>query len=81
MIMLASALQGQTRAVHGKLTTFDTFPVQNVEVSFKKAKATTKSYEFGHFSIVCEGKDVIKIKPKAFKTRQEKVDAETDSYV
>ena len=79
MIMLVTALQGQTRVVHGKLTTFNTFPVQHVEVSSKKAKAATKTDEFGHFSIVCEGKDVIKIKPKAFKARQKKVDADTDS--
>lgn len=79
MIMLVTALQGQTRVVHGKLTTFNTFPVQNVEISSRKAKATTKTDEFGHFSIVCEGKDVIKIKPKAFKAHQKKVNAETDS--
>jgi TonB-dependent SusC/RagA subfamily outer membrane receptor len=79
MIMLVTALQGQTRVVNGKLTTFNTFPVQNVEITSKKAKATTKTDEFGHFSIVCEENDVIKIKPKAFKARQKKVNAETDS--
>ena len=66
MIIFASALQAQTRVVHGRLTTFNEFPVENVEVTSKKAKATTVTDEFGHFSIVCLENDVIKVKPKAF---------------
>ena len=79
MIILSTALQAQTRVVNGKLTTFNSFPVQNVEITSKKAKATTMTDEFGHFSIVCLENDVIKIKPKAFKAHNKRVNADTDS--
>lgn len=79
MILFVTALQAQTRVVNGKLTAFNTFPVQNVEITSKKAKAITMTDEFGHFSIVCLENDVIKIKPKAFKAHNKKVNADTDS--
>lgn len=76
--MLASTLQAQTRVVKGNLTTFDTYPVQYVEVSSKKAKATAISDSLGQFSLVCLEKDVIIVSPKAFKPARKKVQADTD---
>jgi TonB-dependent SusC/RagA subfamily outer membrane receptor len=84
-LILASALlislstAAQTRVVNGKLTAYKSFPVMNVEVSSKKAKATTVSDAQGNFSIVCLEKDIIMIKSKAFRPVNEKVSGEEDS--
>jgi len=45
----------------------------NVEITSKKAKATTISDSLGNFSIVCLEKDIIMIKPKAFRPVNQKV--------
>jgi len=79
MIIFASTVYAQTRVVSGTLTVFDTYPVKNVEVSSKKAKATTMTDSLGQFSIVCLENDVIKVKPKAFNPVREKVYADTES--
>jgi len=79
-LIISAAAFAQNRVVHGKLTAYNTFPVMNVEVSSKKAKATTMSDSLGHFSIVCLEKDVIMIKPKVFEPVNEKVNEDdTDS--
>ena len=72
-LMLSSAVHAQNRVVYGKLTAYNTFPVMNVEVTSKKAKATTMSDSLGVFSIVCSEKDVIQIKPKVFQAVNQKV--------
>ena len=79
MIIIAATVHSQTRVVHGQLTTFDTYPVKNVEITSKKANATTMTDAFGQFSIVCLENDVIKIKPKAFKPIKLRVHADTES--
>ena len=70
----------QTRVVKGKLTTFNEYPVQNVEVASKKAKSTVMTDSLGQFEIVCNEKDVIQIKAKVFQSLNRKVDAD-DDYV
>lgn len=79
MIILASGVYAQTRVVHGKLTAFNEFPVKNVEITSKKAQATTMTDAFGQFSLVCQQKDVIKVKAKTFKPVRTKVNADTES--
>ena len=79
MIIIAATVHSQTRVVHGQLTTFDTYPVKNVEITSMKANATTMTDAFGQFSIVCLENDVIKVKPKAFKSIKKKVHADTES--
>jgi len=69
----------QNRVVYGKLTAYNSFPVMNVEVTSKKAKATTMSDSLGNFSIVCLEKDVVLIKPKVFRSINQKVDGKTDT--
>ena len=81
LILLAAALQAQTRVVHGRLTVFDTYPVKNIEVSSKKAGAIAISDSLGNFSLVCNEKDLIKVIPRAFKPARKKVNAETRSVV
>lgn len=68
----------QTRVVKGKLTTFNEYPVQNVEVSSKKAKSTVMTDSLGQFEIVCNEKDVIMIKAKVFQALNKRVDEEDD---
>lgn len=70
----------QTRVVKGKLTTFNEYPVQNVEVSSKKAKSSVTSDSLGEFQIVCLEKDVIMIKTKVFQALNRKV-KEDDDYI
>ena len=70
----------QTRVVKGKITTFNKFPVQNVEVASKKAKSTVMTDSLGQFEIVCNEKDVILIKAKVFQALSKKV-KEDDDYV
>lgn len=80
-VLLTSGLSAQTRVIHGKLTTFNTYPVQNVEVMSKKGKSITVSDSLGQFHIVCLEEDVIRIKPRAFKPVSRRVGPNTDSLV
>ncbi len=68
----------QTRVVKGKLTTFNAYPVQNVEVASKKAGSAVMSDSLGEFEIVCLEKDVIMIKTKVFQSLNKKVDEDDD---
>ena len=84
VITIASALLfitatsfSQTRVVQGVLTAFNKYPVTNIEVMAKKSKATTVSDSLGNFSIVCNEKDQINIKPETFKTTSRKIDKNT----
>ena len=78
-IIITSTAYAQNRVVYGNLTAYNSFPVMNVEVTSKKAKATTMSDSLGNFSIVCLEKDVIMVKPKGFQAVNQKVSAEDDS--
>ncbi len=78
-IIITSTAHAQNRVVYGNLTAYNSFPVMNVEVTSKKAKATTMSDSLGNFSIVCLEKDVIMVKPKGFQAVNQKVSAEDDS--
>lgn len=79
MFSVASVVQAQTRVVHGTLTVFDSYPVQHIEISSKKAKASSMTDSLGQFTIVCMEDDVIKVNPRAFKAMRKKVHADTDS--
>jgi len=70
----------QTRVVKGKITTFNKYPVQNVEIASKKAKSTVMTDSLGQFEIVCNEKDVIMIKAKVFQALNKKVNKD-DDYV
>ncbi|MGM0475064.1 MAG: TonB-dependent receptor plug domain-containing protein [Bacteroidota bacterium] len=78
-IFLAAASFAQTRVVYGKLTAFNQYPLQNVEVIARKAKSAVKTDSLGRFSIVAKEKDVIKIKPKAFKPVTRRINEKTDT--
>jgi len=78
-LFISISVFAQTRVVHGHLTVFNTYPVQNIEVTSKKAKSNTISDSLGQFSIVCYEKDIIKIKAKAFRAVSKKVGPDKDS--
>lgn len=78
-ILLATSVFAQTRVIHGRLTAFNRYPVQNIKVTSKKAKSATLSDSLGRFSIVCMENDMIKIDPKTFRKVTRKVGPETDS--
>ena len=69
----------QNRVVLGHLTAYNEFPVMNVEISSKKAKASTVSDSHGNSSLVCLEKDVVMIKPRGFRPVNKKVQGETDT--
>ena len=79
-LLFAVPTFAQTRVVKGKLTTFNQYPVMNVEVKSKKAKSTVMTDSLGQFEIVCNEKDVIMIKAKVFQALNKKVN-EDDDYV
>jgi TonB-dependent SusC/RagA subfamily outer membrane receptor len=79
-VLISVSSIAQTRVVKGKITTFNEYPVQNVEVASKKAKSTVMTDSLGQFEIVCNEKDVIQIKAKVFQVLNKKVDAD-DDYV
>lgn len=74
-----SSIQAQTKVVYGKLTAFNQYPLQNIQVKARKSKAMVTSDSLGMFSIVVNEEDRLVIKTKAFKTVVRKVDADTDT--
>ncbi len=82
VVLLTSVqLFSQHHVVYGKLTTFNRFPVRNVKVFAKKSDATALSDSMGLFSIVCQKKDVLKIKPETFQAVTRRVGPDSDSLV
>jgi len=77
-LLIAAPSYAQTRVVKGKLTTFNQYPVQNVEVASKKAQSTVMTDSLGQFEIVCNEKDVIMIKAKVFQALNKKVGMDDD---
>jgi TonB-dependent SusC/RagA subfamily outer membrane receptor len=80
-ILLASSMLAQTRVVHGRLTAFNKYPVENIEISSKKGRSAAMSDSLGRFSIVCMENDVIRIKSKTFRQETRKVRPGTDSLI
>ncbi len=78
LLIAAPSFAQTTRVVKGKLTTFNKYPVGNVEIASKKAKATVMTDSLGQFEIVCNEKDVILIKAKVFQALSKKVDEDDD---
>jgi hypothetical protein len=79
MLLTFSAINAQKKQVHGKIVTFNEFPIENAEISIKKSKTITTTDSFGFFSIESQLKDKITIKARGFKTAMVKVKNYTDS--
>ena len=78
-LLFTTSTIAQTRVVPGILTAYNKYPVANIEVVAKKSKSTTRTDSLGHFSIVCNERDQVKIKPETFKMVSRKVDKHTDT--
>ena len=65
-MLIAFGSFAQTRVIEGKLTAFNRYPVQNVVVESKKAGSSVTTDSLGHFELVCNEKDVIRIKTEVF---------------
>ncbi|MEN8201651.1 MAG: hypothetical protein ABFS28_03585 [Bacteroidota bacterium] len=78
-LLMALPAFSQTRVVKGKITTFNRYPVQNVEVASKKNKSAVMTDSLGQFELVCKEKDVIMIKSKVFSPFNMRVTPEDDS--
>jgi len=79
-ILMVTGSFAQTRVVKGKLTAFNSYPVENVIVESKKAGSTVKTDSLGQFELVCKKKDVIRIRVEVFEALSRKVDEE-DTYL
>jgi hypothetical protein len=79
-LLMALPSFSQTHVVKGKITTFNKYPVQNIEVASKKAKTVVMTDSLGQFELVCNEKDVIMIKTKVFEPLNKRV-APDDNYV
>jgi len=79
LFIFFSSIQAQTKVVYGKLTAFNKYPLQNIEVKTKKSKASVKTDSLGMFTIVTMDEDRIVIKTKAFQTVVRKVHKDTDT--
>lgn len=80
-LILTVVSSAQTRTVSGKLTVFNSFPLENLEIRSKKAKASTLSDSLGRFSIECMNEDLIRIKQKVFKSVSLRTGPDTDSLI
>ncbi|HER09917.1 MAG TPA: TonB-dependent receptor [Bacteroides sp.] len=70
----------QTRVIRGKLTAFNRYPVENVEVAAKKAKSSVLTDSLGEFTLVCNEKDIIQIRGKVFERMTRRVQ-KGDEYI
>ena len=78
-VFLSVSVFPQDRVVHGRLTAFNAYPVQNVKVTAKKAKTAVTTDSLGQFAIVCFEDDIIKITPKVFRNVIRRLGPDTDS--
>jgi TonB-dependent SusC/RagA subfamily outer membrane receptor len=79
-VFLSASSIAQTRVIKGKLTVFNRYPVENVEVAAKKAKSSVLTDSLGEFTLVCGEKDVIQIRGKVFQSMTKRVNSD-DTYI
>jgi len=65
-VLSSAGVTGQDREVRGRITLFNTYGLNNIEVLAKKAKKTTLTDSLGYFSISCLEKDVIQVQTKGY---------------
>lgn len=74
LLFLVSGLQAQERSVSGKIVAFNTYSLNNVKISARKAKTWVFTDSTGIFQIYCNKKDVIKIQAEGFLQQTVKLD-------
>lgn len=78
-VLISACVLPQNMVIYGELKVFNTFPVKNIEITAKKAGTAVHSDSLGHFSIVCQENDIIRIRTKPFQPVTRRVDPDTDS--
>jgi len=73
LLMTSLAAMSQVQTVKGKVTLFNTYPLNNIPVEAKKAKTTVHTDTLGRFTIECKDKDQILIQSKGYLTASKKV--------
>ena len=81
LVFVVAPIMGQTRTVHGRLTAFNAYPVQNMEVTAKKAKTSVQTDSAGWFSIECQEQDIIRVRSKIFSTVTIRLSEHTDTLL
>lgn len=74
-----TTMHAQSMQVEGKVSLFNTYPANNIEVRAKKAKTVTMTGPDGSFSLECNEKDVVLVHEKAFNALSEKIDSKTEN--
>jgi hypothetical protein len=72
-------LQAQGTLVKGRVTAFNSYGLNNITVTAKKAKISVTTDEQGLFILDCAEKDVIQIQQKGFLAASRKVDPRRDT--
>jgi len=79
LFLIIMVVNSQKRVVHGKITTFSSHALNNVQIAIKKSKIFVLSDSLGMYSISCDEKDKLIFKADGFKTKFIKVAKYTDS--
>ncbi len=66
VFLFTSNLIAQEKIVHGVVTTFDSIPLIGAKVRVKSTKQIVLSDTLGHFSVVCNQKDKLKVTANGF---------------
>ena len=64
---------GQTKTIHGLVTTFDSIPLIGVSIRVKSSKKTVYSNTLGHFTATCLPQDRLKVTANGFIKRNIKI--------
>lgn len=75
-LLFLSGVQAQNQVVEGRVTMFNTYPVNNLEILAKKANRTTQTAPDGRFVLECEDKDVLQVQDRVFQTQSWQVQGE-----
>lgn len=79
LFLIIMVVNSQERIVQGKITTFNSHALNNVQIAIKKSKIFVLSDSLGMYSISCDEKDKLIFKADGFKTKFIKVAKYTDS--
>ncbi|MCD6201185.1 MAG: TonB-dependent receptor plug domain-containing protein [Bacteroidales bacterium] len=64
---------GQTKTIHGMVTTFDSIPLTGVSIRVKSSKKTVYSDSLGHFTTTCLPQDKLQVTANGFIKRNIKI--------
>ncbi len=74
--LFTSNLNAQEKIVHGVITTFDSIPLIGAEIRVKSTKQIVLSDTLGHFSVVCNLDDKLKVTANGFYNQNVKLTEE-----